>query len=81
MTADDLVRFSEVPLKVEALIPCPRMRISDLLALRPGSIVEAGRLAGENVDVLAGNAFLGIGELTKLDGKLMLRILGFRGED
>ena len=81
MTVDDLTRFSEVPLKVEALIPCPPMRIRDLLALRTGSIVEAGRLAGENVDVLAGNALLGIGELTKLDGKLMLRILGFQGED
>ena len=81
MNAHDLTRFAEVPLEVEVLIPCNRMRIRELLALEAGSVVQSDRLAGENVDVMAGGAPLGIGELTKMGGRLVVRILSFREGD
>lgn len=80
MEATDLARFMEVPLDVEALVEGPRLRVRDLLALRVGSVIETNRLAGENVDVVAGKSPLGVGELTAADGKVIVRVLRFQGE-
>lgn len=68
-----------VPLPVEAVIEGPRLRISDLLALRAGSIVATLLPAGENVGVRAGGSEIGAGELTAMDGRLAVRMLSFHG--
>ena len=81
MEAIDLTRFMEVPLEVEALVEGPRLRVRDLLALRVGSVIETDRLAGENVDVVAGKSPLGVGELSAAHGKAIVRVLRFRGEE
>jgi flagellar motor switch/type III secretory pathway protein FliN len=75
----DLTRFLDVPLEIEALLAGPRMRVRDLLALRAGSVIETGLPAGENVEVLAGQAPLGPGELTASRGKVIVRMLQIRG--
>jgi flagellar motor switch/type III secretory pathway protein FliN len=76
----DLSRFMDIPLQIEALIDGPRMRVRDLLALKAGSVIETARPAGENVDVLAGHSLLGLGELSGAGGKVIVRILMFRGD-
>jgi flagellar motor switch/type III secretory pathway protein FliN len=81
METADFSRFMEVPLEVEALVEGPRLRVRELLALRVGSVIETSRLAGENVDVVAGKSPLGVGELTALHGKAVVRVLRFRGEE
>jgi|HubBroStandDraft_6_1064221.scaffolds.fasta_scaffold614346_3 flagellar motor switch protein FliN/FliY len=80
MEAADLVRFRDVPLEVEALVVGPRLSIRHLLALREGSVIETDRPAGENVDVLAGKSPLGVGELGASRGRVIVRVLKFRGE-
>jgi flagellar motor switch/type III secretory pathway protein FliN len=80
MEATDLARFMDVPLEVEALVEGPRLRVRDLLALKTGSVIETGRLAGENVDVLAGKSPLGVGELAASRGRIIVRILRFQGD-
>lgn len=81
MEAIDYSRFMEVPLEVEALVEGPRLRVRDLLALRVGSVIETGRMAGENVDVLAGKSPLGVGELSAAHGKAIVRVLRVGGEE
>ena len=81
MEATDFTRFMEVPLEVEAVVEGPRLRVRELLALRVGSVIETSRLAGENVDVVAGKTLLGVGELTASRGKAIVRVLRFRGEE
>ena len=81
MEATDFSRFMEVTLEVEALVEGPRLRVRDLLALRVGSLIETSRVAGENVEVVAGKSPLGVGELTAARGKAIVRVLRFQGEE
>jgi flagellar motor switch/type III secretory pathway protein FliN len=80
MDAAELSRFMDVPLEVEAQVEGPRLRVSDLLALRTGSVIETDRPAGGNVDILAGASPLGVGELTAARGKVVVRVVRFRGD-
>ena len=73
-------RLMNLPLRVEALIAGPRLRVRDLLALKPGSILETALPADGSVDVLAGHTLLGTGEFTASRGKAAVRILRCRGE-
>jgi len=75
----NLARFMDIALPVEALVEGPPLRIRDILALRAGSIVETSTPAGENVEVLAGHAPIGLGELTTSGSRAGVRILRFRG--
>jgi flagellar motor switch/type III secretory pathway protein FliN len=72
--------FLGVPLTVEAVVEGPRLKISDLLALRAGSVIATTLSAGESVGVRAGGAEIGAGELTALDGRLAVRMLDFHGK-
>ncbi len=69
--------FLEVTLKVDAGLHAPALKIDELLALRPGSVILTGQPAGENVVVTAGQALLGMGELGSLKGKAIVRMLSF----
>jgi flagellar motor switch/type III secretory pathway protein FliN len=81
MDATELARFMDVPLEIEALVEGPGLRVRDLLALKTGSVIETGLPAGDNVDVLAGRSPLGLGELTSSRGKVVVRMLSFRGDE
>ena len=72
--------FLGVPLTVEAVVEGPRLKISDLLALRAGSVIATTLPAGESVGVRAGGSEIGAGELTSVDGRLAVRMLDFHGK-
>ena len=69
--------FDDVPLDVDAGIPAPPMRVSEVLAWRVGTIVSTERPNGENVDVFAGGARLGSGELSIAGSRAVLRMVRF----
>jgi flagellar motor switch/type III secretory pathway protein FliN len=71
--------FLGVPLPVEAIIQGPKVKISDLLSLRAGSLIVTRLPAGESVGVRAGGSPIGSGELTALNGRLAVRMLDFNG--
>jgi flagellar motor switch protein FliM len=77
---DELARFPDVVLRVDAGLNGPVLKIDDLLALRPGGVILTGRPAGENVIVTAGQAPLGMGELGSFKGKAVVRMLSFGSE-
>jgi len=76
----EMTPFLGVPLTVEAVVEGPRLKISDLLALRAGSIIATRLPAGESVGVRAGGSEIGAGELTALGGRLAVRMLDFHGK-
>ena len=69
--------FDDVPVEVEAAVAGPAMRVSELLALRVGSIVATPGCIGENIAVFAGGARIGAGELSNRDRRLALRMVRF----
>ncbi len=80
MNALDLAPFLDVVFRVDAGLTGPVLKIDELLALRPGSVILTGRPAGENVIVTAGQAPLGSGELGCSKGRAIVRMLSFGSE-
>jgi flagellar motor switch/type III secretory pathway protein FliN len=72
--------FLGVLLKVEAVVDGPGLKISDLLALRAGSVIATTLPAGESIGVRAGGSEIGAGELTAVGGRLAVRMLDFHGK-
>jgi flagellar motor switch/type III secretory pathway protein FliN len=80
MDSLDLARFPDIVFKVDVALDGPALKIDELLALRPGSVILTGRPAGENVIVTAGQARVGTGELGSSRGKTIVRMLSFGSE-
>lgn len=60
----------DVPVRVQAILGRARMPISDLMALRPGVVVELDRRIGESIDILVNNRLIARGEVVMIDNSL-----------
>jgi flagellar motor switch/type III secretory pathway protein FliN len=74
-------RLLDIPLDVEAVVEGCALRVSELLELAVGSLVLSGRPAGESVDIVAGSALLGSGELARANGHRVVRMVSFKGKN
>ena len=70
----------DVPFTVEATLKGPTLRVRELLELAPGNLIATQRPAGEALDVFAGGAMLGIGELAVMNSRAVIRMVKFRGK-
>ncbi len=68
----DMLMDVNLPVAIE--LGRTKMRISDILALGPGSVVELNKLAGEPVDVLVNNKAVARGEVVVIDENFGVRI-------
>jgi flagellar motor switch/type III secretory pathway protein FliN len=75
------VPFLDLPLAVEALLEGPTLTVDQLLALGVGGLVTTTRRAGETIDLFAGGARIGAGELGAVKGHAVLRMVSFKGAD
>ena len=64
----------EIPVTLSMEIGRTRMRISDLLKLSSGSIVELQRMVDEPLDVLVNGTLIAHGEAVVIDGKFGIRL-------
>jgi flagellar motor switch protein FliN/FliY len=69
----DLLLDVNLPISIE--LGRTTMRIKDILALGPGSVVELKKLAGEPVDLLVNNKIVAKGEVVVVDENFGLRIV------
>ena len=60
----------DVPVKVQAVLGRARMPIAELVAMRPGYVVELDRRVGEPIDILVNNRLIARGEIVMIDGSL-----------
>jgi flagellar motor switch/type III secretory pathway protein FliN len=73
--AQRLSSLDDVPVEVEALVPGLTMRVSEVLALQPGSVVATARPSGESLDVFAGGSRIGTGEFSTTGGRTVIRMI------
>jgi len=64
----------DVPLRVAVELGRTRMLVRQVLELRPGSVVELDRIAGDSVDVLINDRLMARGEVVVVDDKFGIRI-------
>jgi flagellar motor switch protein FliN len=79
---DDVLRrelghLSNVPLLLEARIPCVKMTVEEILALESGTVIRTGRAAGESVDVSVSGQPVSQGELIVIENMLAARLSDF----
>lgn len=73
-TTRSLDFLMEVPLKVTVELGRKRMRISELLNLAKGSVVELEKVAGEPLDVLVNDQLIARGEAVVINDKFGVRL-------
>jgi len=77
---DEVSRFADLVLPVEALLDRKIMTVREILALEPDTVVWLTRSAGENLDIYVGGALFGFGETVIIENSMGVRITDFNEE-
>jgi len=81
MTAqEEIAHISDVGIEIEVQIDSRWMKLSDILALETGSIIEMKRPAGENLDIFIGKKSAAFGEIVIIENTMGVRITDFNTE-
>ena len=78
---EQLSLLDDVPVDIEAAVAGPKMRVSEILALRAGSVIATGLRACESIDIFAGGARIGAGEFSTNDQRVVVRMVRFGSHD
>ncbi len=70
----DIERILEIPLEVSVELGRKRMRISELLALSVGSVLELGTAAGSPLSIYANNTLIARGEAVVVGERYGIRV-------
>lgn len=71
---DEIRHFADIPLNISIVLGHREMKVRELLQLRPDSLVELPKSAGENVDILVNGRLIGYGEVLELEGSAGIRL-------
>jgi flagellar motor switch protein FliN/FliY len=77
---NNIATLAHMPVEMEGRLDRRSITMRELLELAPGSLVRLDKSAGENIDVLAGGALLGYGEVVVVESVIGIRIMDFREE-
>ncbi len=79
MTAQqEIEHISDISIDIEVQLDQRPMKLSEILSLEPGSVIELHRSAGENLDILVGSKVAAYGELVIIENTMGVRITDFR---
>lgn len=82
MTAfEQIGHLSDIPINIDVELDRKTMSVRDILSLDQGSVIKMVRSAGENIDIYAGGALLGSGEIVIIEESVGVRITDFNEED
>ncbi|MDE3197507.1 MAG: FliM/FliN family flagellar motor switch protein [Acidobacteriota bacterium] len=77
---EEVAHIGNVPIVVEVQLDQRWMKLSDILALEEGSIIEMRRSAGENIDIYIGERLAAFGEIVIIESIMGVRITDFNLE-
>ncbi len=66
----DLEAVYDIPVKVSAILGKTQMKVSQLMNLNKGAIIELDRKVGEAIDIYVNNNLVARGEVVVVDDKL-----------
>jgi len=70
----DIRLLEDVPMEVTVELGRTEMKISDILALGKGSVIELGREQSEALDIFVNGKLIGKGEVVIIDDKFGIRL-------
>ena len=71
---EEVKGFADVPFKITVLLGQRHMKVRELLQLRPDTLVELPKSAGENVDIMINGRLVGYGEVLEMEGSAGVRL-------
>lgn len=77
---EEVAHIGNVSIEIEVQLDSRWMKLSDILALEEGSIVEMHRSAGENIDIFIGKKLAAFGEIVIIESAMGVRITDFNTE-
>ena len=69
-STSDLEAVYNIPVKVSAILGKTHMKVSQLMKLNKGAIIELDRKVGEAIDIYVNNNLVARGEVVVVDDKL-----------
>ena len=67
--------LAEIPLRVSVEVGSTALRLSDLMDLSEGSVVELDRQAHELLDIMANGTLIAKGEVVTVNGRFGIRVV------
>jgi flagellar motor switch protein FliN/FliY len=77
---EEVAHIANVSIEIEVQLASRWMKLSDILALEEGSIIEMTRSAGENIDIFIGKKLAAFGEIVIIESTMGVRITDFNIE-
>ena len=74
---EEVKHIGDVRVEIEVQLDQRWMKLSEILELQEGSILEMRRSAGENIDIYVGSKLLGFGEIVIIENIMGVRITDF----
>ncbi len=71
---EEVSHYLDVPLKVMILLGCRVMKLCEILSLKPSSVVELPKSAGENIDIYVNEKQVAYGEVIDMEGNARIRV-------
>ncbi len=69
--------YLDIPMHITLEIGRRSMQVRDILLLKPASIVDIPKPAGENIDVYINGKLVAFGEILEIDSKAGVRLTDF----
>ncbi|MDP9054986.1 MAG: FliM/FliN family flagellar motor switch protein [Acidobacteriota bacterium] len=77
---EEVAHIGNVPIDIEVQLDSRWMKLSEILALEEGGIIEMRRSAGENIDIFIGKKLAAFGEIVIIESTMGVRITDFNVE-
>ena len=77
---EEIAHIANVPIELEVQLDRRFMKISEILSLEEGSVIEMERSAGENIDIYIGSRLAAFGEIVIIENIMGVRITDFNIE-
>ncbi len=76
---DDFAEYMDIPMRITLEVGRRTIKVREVLLLKPDSIVEVPKSAGENIDVYINGKLVAFGEILETEGKAGIRLTDFCG--
>jgi flagellar motor switch protein FliN/FliY len=78
---DQMTHLADISLDIEVELDRKVVTVRSLLELEPQSVLKLSRSAGENIDILVGDALVAFGEIVVIEDMMGVRITDFNTEE
>lgn len=77
---EEVQHIGDVPIDIEVQLDQRPMKLSEILSLEEGAVIEMHRSAGENLDIRIGSRLAAFGEIVIIENTMGVRITDFCGD-